>query len=129
MDDNAPLVVVVDDEESVRRALLRLLRSANYDAEAFDSGARFLESLSRRTPQCLILDLQMPAMTGIELQQRLTELDSGHLVPVIVITAYDEPESRDRCRALGADRYFSKPVDGNELLESVRQLVAAHGRK
>ncbi|HEY8519171.1 MAG TPA: response regulator [Gammaproteobacteria bacterium] len=121
MNDDAPLVAVVDDEESIRRALLRLLASAHYRAEAFDSAAGFLETLSKRTFECLILDLQMPAMTGLELQQRLHELHV-HL-PIIVITAYDEPETRARCLALGAERYFCKPVDGHSLIESVQELI------
>src|SRR5690606_27297940 len=74
MSDRKLRVAVVDDEESIRRALLRLLRAADYDAEAFDSAVGFLRSLGKRTPDCVILDLQMPQMTGMELQQRLLEL-------------------------------------------------------
>ncbi|HEX6998345.1 MAG TPA: response regulator [Gammaproteobacteria bacterium] len=127
MNEDAPLVAVVDDEESIRRALLRLLRSANYRAEAFDCAARFLESLSERTPECLILDLQMPAMTGFELQQRLLELRVRP--PVIVITAYDEPETRARCLAFGAERYFCKPVDGHRLIKSIHELIESRRRR
>lgn len=124
MDGEAPRIAIVDDEEPVRRALLRLLRSAHYQAEAFDSAASFLESLSEATPHCVILDLQMPKMTGLELQQRLRQLAAT--LPVIVITAYDEPDTRQRCLALGAGWYFRKPVDGNDLLEAIRLAVAAH---
>jgi FixJ family two-component response regulator len=98
-----------------------LLRSAKYRAEAFGSAAGFLESLSVQVPDCLILDLQMPAMTGLELQDRLRQ--RGSTLPVIVITAHDEPGTRSRCLAMGASRYFRKPVEGDELLDAVRSLV------
>lgn len=129
MDSEAPRIAIVDDEEAVRRALLRLLRSANYRAEAFDSAAGFLDSLSRWIPQCLILDLQMPTMTGLELQQRLLQLDVT--IPVIVITAYDEADTRQRSLALGASRYFSKPIEGSDLIDAIRFAVDGNidGRK
>ena len=114
-------VAIIDDEESIRRALLRLLASADYLAEGFDSAVRFLESLSRWTPDCVILDLQMPEITGIEVQQRLLEL--AQPPAVIVITAYDEPGTRELCLALGATYYFCKPVDGNLLLDSIAKLA------
>lgn len=116
------LVAVVDDEASVRKALLRLLRSANYQAEAFESAHAFLASLEDHVPDCVVLDLQMPAMSGLELQERLSRLDSRP--PVIVITAHDEPGTRERCIALGALRYLSKPIDGNHLIESIRSVIA-----
>lgn len=121
MNGEAPLIAVVDDEEPVRRALLRLLRSARYRAEAFASASTFLESLPLRFPDCLILDLQMPTMTGFELQERLGQLDRR--LPVIVITAYDEAGTRDRCLAMGARHYFRKPVEGNDLLDAVESVV------
>lgn len=116
-----PFVAVVDDEGSVRRAVVRLLRSANYRAEAFASTTVFLESLAVRVPDCLILDLQMPGMTGLDLQVRLLQLDCR--VPVIVITAYDEAETRTRCLAMGASHYFRKPVEGDDLLDAIRSVV------
>ena len=121
MENVAPLIAVVDDEESVRRALARLLRSAQYQVEGFASARAFLESLALQVPQCIVLDLHMPEVTGLELQQRLRQLEIR--IPVIVITAYDEPDSRDQCLALGAERYFAKPVDGHRLIRSIRQLV------
>jgi FixJ family two-component response regulator len=114
------LVAVVDDEESIRKALVRLLRSANYLAEAFASPTSFLESLSERVPYCVVLDLQMPIMTGFELQERLNEMPERPRV--IVITAHDEPGIRERCKALGAERCLIKPIDGDLLLDSIRRL-------
>lgn len=121
MERTASLIAVVDDESAVRRAVMRLLRSAQYQVEAFDSASAFLDSLSERTPQCLILDLHMPAMNGIELQECLLHLDAG--IPVIVITAYDEVDTRERCLALNARHYFCKPVEGDDLLAAVRLAV------
>ena len=71
MDSYSPLIAIVDDEASICRALLRLLRVSNYRAEAFSSPLLFLESLAERVPDCVVLDLQMPVMTGVELQQQL----------------------------------------------------------
>jgi CheY-like chemotaxis protein len=123
MDGNAPLVVVVDDEPSICRALLRLLRLSSYRAEAFTSPVLFLESLTEQLPDCVVIDLQMPAMTGVELQQRLLHLEKPP--PVIIITAHDEPKTRDRCLALGAFRYLRKPIEGDLLMEAIRHAVTA----
>ena len=123
MDAASPLVAIVDDEVSICRALLRLLRVANYRAEGFSSPTLFLESLAERVPDCVVLDLQMPRMTGVELQQRLLELDDPP--PVIIITAHDEPKTRERCLALGAVRYLRKPFEGDVLLDSIAAAVRA----
>ena len=123
MDSTAPLIAIVDDEVSICRALLRLLRVANYRAEAFNSPLLFLESLTERVPDCVVLDLQMPMMTGVELQQHLLQLDDPP--PVIIITAHDEPKTRERCLALGAVRYLRKPIEGDVLIESIEEAVGA----
>ncbi len=123
MDSHSPLIAIVDDEVSICRALLRLLRVSNYRAEAFSSPLLFLESLAERVPDCVVLDLQMPAMTGVELQQRLLLLPTPP--PVIIVTAHDEPKMRDRCLALGAVRYLRKPIEGELLVDSVHQAVGA----
>lgn len=123
MESTAPLIAIVDDEVSICRALLRLLRVANYRAEAFNSPLLFLESLAERVPDCVVLDLQMPMMTGVELQQHLLQLDDPP--PVIIITAHDEPKTRERCLALGAVRYLRKPIEGDALIESIEEAVNA----
>ena len=123
MDGTAPLIAIVDDEVSICRALLRLLRVANYRAEAFNSPLLFLESLAERVPDCVVLDLQMPMMTGVEMQQQLLQLDDPP--PVIIITAHDEPKTRERCLALGAVRYLRKPIEGDLLIESIEAAVGA----
>ena len=122
MDSNAPMIAVVDDETSICRALLRLLRVSHYRAESFSSPIAFLESLSDRVPDCVVLDLQMPMMTGVELQQQLLQLDAPP--PVIIITAHDEPKTRERCLALGAIRYLRKPIEGDVLIDAIQEAVA-----
>lgn len=123
MASHLPLIAIVDDEASICRALVRLLRVSNYRAEAFSSPLLFLESLAERVPDCVVLDLQMPVMTGVELQQRLLLLPEPP--PVIIATALDEPKTRDRCLALGAVRYLRKPIEGELLVDSVHQAVSA----
>jgi CheY-like chemotaxis protein len=103
--------------------LLRLLRSANYRATAFSSAPDFLASLGHETPDCLVLDLQMPIMTGFELQEQLRQ--RAQAPPVIIITSHDEPGTRDRCLALGAACYLRKPIEGETLINSIRTIVAA----
>ena len=117
-----PLVVVVDDEASICRALLRLLRSANFRAEAFYTARDFLEFLRDQTPDCVILDLQMPQMAGMEVLERLQYFATPP--PVIVITAFDQPGVRERCVELGIVCYLRKPVDSDKLLRSVHAAVA-----
>src|SRR5215510_12377401 len=123
MDSQAPLIAIVDDEVSICRALLRLLRVANYRAESFNSPILFLESLAKHVPDCVVLDLQMPMMTGVELQEHLLRL--ANPPPVIIITAHDEPKTRERCLALGAIRYLRKPIEGEILIDSIEKAVRA----
>jgi FixJ family two-component response regulator len=123
MESSQPLIAIVDDETSICRALLRLLRVSHYRAESFSSPIAFLESLTARVPDCVVLDLQMPMMTGLELQQHLLQLDDPP--PVIIITAHDEPKTRERCLALGAVRYLRKPIEGDVLIDSIQEAVAA----
>ena len=117
MAEHAPFVAIVDDEEPIRKALKRLMRAANVEAEAFASGADFLGSLSARRPDCVILDLHMPGMSGLHVLQQMQQ--SGVQVPAIVITAYDEPETRAHCLAAGAAAYLRKPFEDRLLLDAV----------
>ena len=110
-------VAVVDDDESVRRALKRLLRASNLEADIFASGQEFLNSLTAQRPDCLILDLHMPGMNGLEVQRVLARM-SAHL-PVVVITGHDEPQTRTQCLAAGAVAYLCKPLDDKTLLEAI----------
>jgi FixJ family two-component response regulator len=116
------LIAVVDDEESIRKSLRRLFLAAQLDAVVFASGQEFLESLRLRQPDCLVLDLQMPGLTGLEVQRVLT--GSGVRFPTIIITAHDEPETRARCLAAGAAAYLCKPLHDEMLLEAIASVIA-----
>jgi FixJ family two-component response regulator len=119
----APFVVVVDDDESVSRAIKRLLRSIGIEAETFARGDAFLEALSSDPsyrPACVILDVQMPGMNGLEVQRNL----ACHGVPVIFITAYDEMGVRKQALAAGAIAFLRKPFGDEIFLKTVRTAIA-----
>jgi FixJ family two-component response regulator len=117
-------VAVVDDDESVRKALRRLLIASNLCVETFGSGEEFLASLCAQSPDCLILDLHMPGLTGLELQRQIARI--GLRIPIVVITAYDETESREKCLSAGAAAYLQKPLDGQVLLDAIAAAVQPH---
>jgi FixJ family two-component response regulator len=116
--------VVVDDEATVCKSLQRLLRAAGFEADTFLSGHQFLESLSQHHPDCLILDVQMPGLTGLEVQRDL--FARGILFPVIVITGCDEPSLEQTVLTAGAAAFLLKPFNASELLGTIRRLLAAH---
>ena len=116
-----PLIAIVDDEASLRKALQRLLRSTGTNAEAFTSGEEFLASLLTHRPDCVLLDLHMPCVTGFDVLVRMAE--SGVNVPVIIITGQDSPEAHERAMALGATAYLCKPINDEALLEAVSLAV------
>jgi FixJ family two-component response regulator len=117
------LIAVVDDEESVRKALVRVLRAAGFPARGFASGQVFLESWHFDRPDCLVLDLQMPGVSGTEVQQALNA--AGAHFPVIIITAHDAPSLREECMRLGAVAYLCKPLDIRALLKAVTPAMAS----
>lgn len=116
-------VAVVDDDQSVRKALRRLLRAADFEAEAYGSGTDFLDALAAAVPHCLVLDLQMPEMTGLEVQQRLAE--RGIRLPIVIITGHSEPYMEAKCLAAGAGAYLRKPLDEKVLLAAINGAIAA----
>ena len=115
------LIAVVDDEDSVRKALGRLIRSAGFNVETFSSGTDFLLSLRQRRPHCVVLDLRMPQLSGFDVQQEMKVVDAG--VPVVVITGDYSAEGRARALNLGATAYLRKPVDDATLLAAIRAAV------
>lgn len=121
-----PLIAVVDDEESVRRALARMLIASLFDVEVFASGHEFLDSLATRRPDCVVLDLQMPRLTGREVQRQLTLL---HIqIPIIVVTAHDQPELREQCLADGAVGYLAKPLRRQGLVSLIGDAIGKGAR-
>ena len=116
------LVAVVEDDQHFRESMRRLLRSLGYPVEAFPSAADFLASPRLVETACLIADVHMPAMTGVELYKHL--FDAGHAIPTILVTAY--PNDVDRARALddGVVCYLGKPVDDNHLMRCLRTALS-----
>ena len=112
-----PLVTVVDDDESVRVALGRLLTTSGLEVATFASGREFLDSIATRRPDCLILDVDMPGMTGPDVLRALSE--SGTSIPVIVIAGRAEPQTEARCLRANALAYLLKPIDQRILLDMV----------
>jgi len=125
MENRRSFVAIVDDEESVRRALLRLLRAANMDAEAFASGEAFLSSLDQFRPDCVVLDLQMPGLTGRDVQKRLISMQIN--LPVILITAHDDMVTQQQSLSDGAANYLRKPLRGDLLVRSINESIARAG--
>jgi FixJ family two-component response regulator len=108
---------VVDDEPDVRKALARLLRSAGFDVQAFSSAAEFLDAHEPEVPGCLILDLAMPGMNGLELQQRLALM--GCRRPIVFLTGKGSIPTTVQAMKAGAVDFLTKPVDGEDLLKAV----------
>ena len=124
MNKSKPRIAIVDDDESVCRAVRRLLRSMAMDAETFSSGQQFLdllEAMPSFQPDCLILDVQMPGMNGLEVQERLTT--SGNTVPVIFITAHDEVGVREKALAAGAVAFLRKPFNDELLIKTLHEAL------
>ena len=117
----APLIAIVEDDEFVRGSMRRLMRSLGYPVEAFPSAADFLASRHLDETACLIADIQMPGMTGIELYARL--IDAGRKIPTILVTAYPDEATRVRALNDGIVCYLLKPFDDNDLMDCVRKAV------
>jgi FixJ family two-component response regulator len=119
-----PLVAIVDDEEPIRKALMRLLRSGGLDAESFSSGSDFLESLPNHQPDCVVLDLHMPVVSGFEVQARLAK--SG--VPIVIITGHDSDETRAKALSGKPAAYLRKPVNDQVLLDAIELALGLNPR-
>jgi FixJ family two-component response regulator len=123
---NRLVISVVDDEESVRKALSRLLRSAGMTVKTFSGGAEFLQSLADYKPDCVVLDINMPVVTGFDVLDRLAETKVPF--PVVVITGLDSPAAHDRALGAGAVAYLRKPVNDQALLDAIAASTAPAGR-
>ena len=117
----ASLVSVVDDDEFFRESMRRLIRSLGYTVEAFPSAADFLASRGLDETACLIADIHMPGMTGVELYACLIE--AGHKIPTILVTAYPDEGTQARVLKDGIVCYLLKPFDDNDLMDCVRKAV------
>jgi FixJ family two-component response regulator len=121
-EERKPIIYIVDDEKSVLKAMKRLILSMGMDVKTFASGQEFLDSGFRDQNACLIADIKMPVMDGMELKQKLVA--KGFKLPVIFITAYDTEKIRCKAKGVGAAGYFQKPVDDQALLDSIQWVLS-----
>jgi len=125
MSKNKICVAVVDDDESFARAIGRVLRASDIEVRTFSSGEAFLAPDAFPPPDCLVLDIQLGGMSGVELQQRLHEL--GNFTPIIFVTADDAPEVRAEAIQSGCVACLRKPVASRALLEAVARATGPGG--
>ena len=118
MPEESFTVFVVDDDESIRRALTRLLSSRGYHAVTFESAEDFMDSAPGGGEGCLVLDIRLPGMTGLDLQEKLSS--SGAKYAVIFMTAHENPEWRQRAKKAGAVAYLKKPFHDQSLLDAIQ---------
>jgi DNA-binding response OmpR family regulator len=119
--EDTELVFVIDDEESVRKAVGRLLRSAGFQTEAFASAQEFLERPRHDGVACLVLDVQMPGLDGLELQEELRK--TAYFLPTVFISAHQDALKRVAASSVNVTRTLRKPFEGQELLDAVRAAL------
>jgi FixJ family two-component response regulator len=120
-----PLVWVIDDDASVRRALVRLIKSAGFESNGFASAEDLIKAGVPRSPACLVLDVHMVGMSGLELCDYLAA--SGISIPIILITAHDDVGVRERARKAGVSGYLRKPFDDQALIEALYKALGQAG--
>ena len=112
-----PTIFLIDDDASLRRALGRVMTSAGLAWEAYDSADQFLATVNLRQAGCIVTDMTLSGISGLDLKLRLNAL--GHELPLIFLTAHDSEELRSAARAAGAAGFFRKPVDSQALLDAI----------
>jgi FixJ family two-component response regulator len=115
-------ISIVDDDQSFRDSMRRLLKSLDYTVAVFPSAAAFLASPKLAATACLVADVHMPEMTGVELYKHLIE--TGHAIPTILVTAYPNDGVRERMLSLGVEDYLAKPLVETALIDCLRSAVA-----
>jgi FixJ family two-component response regulator len=121
MSEVGPLVFVVDDNPSIRKALKRLFTSVGMQCETFPSAQEFLQRDAPEGPACLVLDVRMPGLSGLDLQKELAQLN--HCIPIIFITAHGDIPMSVRAMKAGAVEFMTKPFHEQELLDAVQQAI------
>jgi FixJ family two-component response regulator len=116
------LISIVDDDQPFRDSMRRLIKSLGYAVATFESGTAFLESSKLTATDCLVADVHMPAMTGVELYHHLIE--TGHPIPTILVTAYPDEHVQERMLSQGVERYLHKPLEESVLIDCLRSAVA-----
>ena len=123
-DDAKILIYVVDDDASVREALTMLFISADMEIQTFEAAEDLLKCQIREERACLILDIKLKGLSGLELQQQLA--GRGIKIPVIFLTAFDSNETRQKAKQAGAAGYFRKPVDDQALLDTIHWAISGY---
>jgi FixJ family two-component response regulator len=118
-----PVISIIDDDESVRIATQRLVRSFGYIGHVFSAADEFLQSATLNETSCVIADVQMPGMSGVELQSTL--LARGNTTPMILITAFPDESIRQRALSAGAIGFLNKPFDGATLIACIEAALKA----
>lgn len=118
----APLISIVDDDDSLRRSLGNLLRSLGFRVQEFASAQAFIGAQNARETACLILDVRMPGMTGLDLQRHIAA--SGWRVPIVFITSHADDDARTRALAVGAVAFLSKPFREKEIFDAINAALS-----
>ena len=124
--EQAPIVAIVDDDASVRQSTDRLIRSFGYRTQVFGSGQEFLSSGAAESAACVLLDVRMPGMDGLDVQRSLVE--RGARIPVVFLTGRASDEEERRARSAGAVEFLRKPVRQESLREAIESVVRAPAR-
>jgi FixJ family two-component response regulator len=119
--ENAPLIAIVDDDESVRRVLTRLLRSRGFAAQAFASSEEFLQSAAVHDASCLVCDVRMPGLSGLELQARMA--GQNLRMPIVFITAFHDIRMQWKALEAGAVCFLKKPFNSKDLIECIERAL------
>lgn len=122
----APVIHIVDDDTSFRGAISRLLKLSGYDVSDYESATCFLRSIENAKPGCLLLDVQMPSLGGMELQEELAKL--SHNWPIIFMTGHGDIPTTVRAIKAGAEDFLSKPVSKETLLEAIQRALARYAK-
>ena len=121
----SPIVAIVDDDASVREGLHSSSSSAGWRAEAFASAQEFLECRGTEPPSCLVLDLQLPGTSGLDLQKRMTESELE--IPIVFLTGHGDIPASVQAMKAGAIEFLTKPVDEDDLLRAIREAIEHDG--
>ena len=121
--ERTPLVIVAEDDVDARRVISGYLKTLSLRVIEVDDGITALEHIEKEVPQLLILDLNLPSMSGFELCERVREKDATSKVPVLVVTGRNSLEDHARAREVGVTKYISKPFKKKEFVEAVKTLL------
>jgi len=117
-----PVVFVIDDDESVCRSLRRLMKSVGHNVRTFTSAEDFLNQGCQNAPGCLVLDVRMPGMSGLELQEKLAE--SGSTMPIIFISAHEDTQVREQAMKAGATAFIQKPFEDKVIFDTIHSAFS-----